>query len=130
MSQVSAGTMKAVQSEKGRIFKGNVLLGERLNGELQLRDHPRARLSDEAPDYEAFYRRDGSDGPLRSVGAAWLKNGVQGDFLSLTMDDPDWPNALNLTAFPPDKNNAAAEWRIVWQRPRQNVKPQPMKEAA
>ena len=35
------------------------------------------------------------------MGAAWLKNSERAsDFISITLDDPDWPSPVNLTAFP------------------------------
>ena len=58
------------------------------------------------------------------IGSAWLKKAkVQahsGDyFLSMTLDDPSLPGALNLTAF---RRARSTEWDIVWQRPR-SVRP-------
>ncbi len=118
MSQVNCGSLTYTEKpgEDGIIYRGPVTLGSRLDGTLALTKTSRAR-NDQAPDYEVWYRARGGTTTLRSIGSAWIKNHPNiGDFLTLTVDDPDWPSALNLAAFPPD--NTGQPWRITWSRPR------------
>lgn len=50
-----------------------------------------------------------------TIGSAWKKVSDRGDkFLSLTLDDPSWPAALNLAAFPGEDGILD----VVWTRPR------------
>lgn len=59
----------------------------------------------------------GSMGQETEVGAAWLKRKVKKDgsdfeFLSLTIDDPSFPEKLNVAAF----KNQSGGWDITWRR--------------
>ena len=74
--------------------------------------------SDNAPDYAIVTAS--SSGDEVQIGGAWKKTKEQiGDvtleFLSITIDDPSLPNALNVAAF---KNNDG-NYDITWRR-RQN----------
>jgi len=121
MSQLKCGTIRRVpadhsmRKERGIHFFGEVTLGIRLNGDLTfVQAEQRDGASADAPDFDVVYKPRG--GHARAAGAAWIKSGPRvGDFLSISMDDPDWASPLNLTAFPPDSGDM---WRIVWSRPR------------
>ena len=92
MSKIDCDTLVAV-GKNGIEFQGRIQLGARLDGTLTLRKHPRAGSSDDHPDLLVDYAPAG--GVSRPVGAAWIKNGRQvGDFISMTLDDPDWPSSL------------------------------------
>ena len=113
MSQIRCGNLKRL--DKGDGLGGAVQLGSRLDGAIYLTKSTRERTGDNSPDYDVSYQPKG--GSTRLVGAAWIKNHPNvGDFLTLSLDDPDWTSPLNLTAFPPDKSDGA--WQLVWSRPR------------
>jgi uncharacterized protein (DUF736 family) len=115
MSKIDCGSLTRIGKE-GAELRGPVSLGNRLDGVLLLRRHPRAGSSEDHPDFAVEYAPRGSH--ARSVGAGWLKKGERaGDFITMTVDDPDWPSPLNLTAF---RGNEGGEevWTIVWSRPR------------
>jgi len=119
MSQIACGKLKAISNHPNDFaFLGDVTLGSRLDGKLALVREKREGASDRAPEYAVLYCAIGQRS-MRVMGNAWLKNSDKvngGDFMSMTLDDPDWNSALNLTAFPPDKNGG--DWRIIWSRPR------------
>lgn len=116
MSKIDCGTLSQVAAE-GVEFRGHVLLGNRLDGTLILRKHRRSGATNDHPDYAIEYTpRNGS---ARPMGAGWIKNGERaGDFISMTLDDPDWPSPLYLSAFPPAKERGETSWIVVWTRPR------------
>lgn len=120
MTQIRCGKLKAYPPTSRILFDGKITLESRLDDILQLTRHPRAdRDNDRAPTYEVFIAKPGRNAV--AVGAAWLKNHEKvGDFISITIDSPRWPRALNLTAFPPDENkgDAKGEWTVIWSRPR------------
>jgi uncharacterized protein (DUF736 family) len=104
-------------------FSGRIrTLAHRLNLEFEPVETPDKR-SAESPDF-TVYARDGGD--MVPIGSAWKKESNRGRevtrFLSITLDDPSFPAPLNLAAFPEDHD--PAQFRIVWNRPRQ------MREAA
>lgn len=100
-------------------FRGRVSLAGRFDDTLVLRDHPRAKkesgeANPNAPAFEIFFERNGRE---LACGAAWIKNHENvGDFVSLTLDQINWPNPVYLTAFPPSKKTEP--WPVVWSRPR------------
>ena len=116
MSKVDCGSLAQVGHD-GVEFRGQVQLSNRLDGTLILRKHRRSGTTDDHPDYSIEYMpRNGSSRP---IGAGWIKNGERaGDFISMTLDDPDWPSSLYLTAFPPAKERGETSWIVVWSRPR------------
>ena len=74
--------------------------------------HRLTKRSDDAPDF--VIRASGFD-----LGSAWIKYNRDGEaFLSMTLDDPMWPAALNLTAFA--RNDNSRGYDIIWRRPRQD----------
>jgi len=72
------------------------------------------KSSDSAPDYIICAQGD------IQIGAAWKRQkrqigDVDMEFLSITIDDPSLPNALNVAAF----KNKDGEWDITWRRRQQ-----------
>lgn len=70
----------------------------------------------QAPSHNIFARS--ASGKEFPVGAAWTKSIKTADrygeqFLSLTLDDPSFPRALNVAAF---KNANGETWDISWRR--------------
>ena len=116
MSRIECGSLTQVGRD-GVEYRGEVQLGDRLDGVLILKKHRRAGASDDHPDFVIEYApRNGSPRP---IGAGWLKNGDRvGDFITMTLDDPDWPSPLNLSAFPPTTSRGETSWAVVWSRPR------------
>lgn len=114
-SQLRVGTLTPV-SGSGKKFEGWITIAGRLDEKVALRPHPRARPGDansNAPSYEVFLVRGGRE---LCCGSAWIKSGKV-EFLSMTLDQVDWPYPLNLAAFPPDGTEDDA-WVVVWSRPR------------
>lgn len=113
MAQIRCGSLKPAKGDV--LFTGRIILAGRLDDVLSLKKHPRANPdNDKAPTYEVFITSKGRD---IAAGSAWLKNHENiGDFLSITVDKVDWPRAVHLTAFPPEKG--ATDWSVVWSRPR------------
>jgi uncharacterized protein (DUF736 family) len=117
---MDCGTLKGVTSNEipSLKFAGEIILGRRCNGFLELHENVKAKTATkkpDTPDYIVKYKPFTWRGSFMVAGAAWLKNGASpGDFLSISMDDPDWTAPLNLAAFfQPDKSLT-----IVWTRPR------------
>jgi uncharacterized protein (DUF736 family) len=129
MSQIRCGNL-SLSSDPAVEFIGRVRLSSRINDQIIFRKHPRAAGSGDAgsksPDYEVFKRT--ADGEV-NLGAAWIKNGSNGDFLSITLDDPDWSSPLNLTAFPPARERGETSWQVIWSRPRARVAANEMEAA-
>ncbi len=116
MSRIDCGSLTSVRTN-GIEFQGPVRLGGRLDGELIFRKHSGAGASDNHPDYAVEYLPSG--GSMRPIGAAWIKNSARvADFISMTLDDPDWSSPLNLSAFPPSSEASTKVWTLTWSRPR------------
>lgn len=116
MSKIDCGTL-AKAGQDGVEFRGHVHVGSRLDGELILRKHRRSGSPGDNPDFSIEYAP--RIGDPRPIGAGWIKGGVRvGDFISMTLDDPDWPSPLYLQAFPPARERGETAWTIVWTRPR------------
>lgn len=120
-AQIECGELQAAVQASDKVkFRGPVKLIGRLCGTLEFIAHPRANTEKEgSPDYEVQYRPSGSD-HMFSVGSAWLKNSDRvdgGDFLSMTLINPDWPDDLSLAAYP--LKGKPGTFRVVWSRPRQ-----------
>ena len=114
MSKIRCGTLQK-SNKDGYEFVGKIAYGANVRGDLVLRKARRAG-GNGAPDFDVYFTPHGSDATIHA-GAAWIKNGDRvGDFLSISLDNPDWPGPVNVTAFPPDQGTA--EWTIVWSRPR------------
>jgi uncharacterized protein (DUF736 family) len=118
--QITCGELKPysfVHQDKStaKCFRGPVRLRNRLDGELIFEPHKDAKKSDNHPDWAVKFKE--KSGVEYDMGSAWLKNGRQGDFLSITLTDPDWPADVSLAAFPID--GGAGTFRLVWSRPRE-----------
>lgn len=106
------------------VYQGNreELHGEIITLQIQLKIKlvpNNLRSSESAPDY--IVCAVGYSGQDIQVGAAWKKEKTQiGDanfeFLSITIDDPSLPSALNVAAF----KNDASEWDITFRRRQAN----------
>jgi uncharacterized protein (DUF736 family) len=72
---------------------------------------PNDKSSDKEPDYRIMQER--ADGAVE-FGAAWKRTGERGrEFLSIMLDDPALPSALNVVMFTADDGEGT---RLVWQR--------------
>ena len=74
------------------------------------------RENPNSPAYN-IYGKSNSDGRV-PIGAAWIKTLKRGpnsgeEFLTITIDDPSLPRALNLAAF---KNADTGLWDIMFRR--------------
>lgn len=103
--------------EKGALFGRVRTLSHRLMIELEPIEAGDKR-GEGSPDFTC-YARDA--GELIAIGSAWWKvterpRAAPLRWLSLTLDDPSFPSALNVAAFPSDDD--ATLFRIVWNRPR------------
>ena len=72
------------------------------------------RTNEKAPDYTIY--ADVANGDDIEIGAAWKKNKQKLDgnileFLSMTIDDPSLPSALNVAAFKQDDGSYEISWR-------------------
>lgn len=126
MSQIECGRLTKVESPVavgGVEFRGQIVLGSRIDKYVFLiakrpydqNGNPVDRNGN-SPTHDVCVKRE--TGNYQVIGAAWTKASEKvegGGFLSITLDDPDWPAPLNLSAFPPRRG---IEWRVVWQRPR------------
>jgi uncharacterized protein (DUF736 family) len=116
MSRLECGSFAFVARD-GIEYRGRVQLGHRIDCELILRKHPRAGSFPNHPDFTVEAVNEA--GKTRPIGAAWIKNSDRvGDFLSMTLEDPDWPTALNLSVYPPIDGAVDTSWTVVWSRPR------------
>jgi len=131
-----------------RLTKGkpDAFMGEfsisTLTGDIAIVPHPGKR-SENSPDYLIKFRPQVRGAVWSNIGNAWVKQaGVKADeikkktllkldhrerFLSITLDSPDLPDRLNISAFPADdetgdKGDAALPgvYNLVWGRPRRN----------
>jgi len=111
-------TIGQLSKVEGGAFKGRL---RTLLVQLSIELDPVAdKASANSPDFRVFAKVDSG---AVEIGGAWKKTVERSGaiFLSMTLDDPSFPAALNLAAFPPDDDGP---WDMVWNRPRQ------MKEAA
>jgi uncharacterized protein (DUF736 family) len=111
MSKLKCGELK---TQEDKSLRGIVRLIGRLDGELRLLANPN-RGTEEHPDYDVYLKD--YEQKVFHIGGAWLKNSSrveQGDFLSLSLEHPNWPSSLNLVAF----SNGTHSFEVFWQRPR------------
>jgi uncharacterized protein (DUF736 family) len=119
-TQLNCGELKSQKTKDGVEFTGKVRLIGRLSGELKLTKHARSESGENAPDYAVFFRD--ASGSAYNIGSAWLKNNPRvggGDFLTMTLAHPDWPEDVSLAAFPDGD-----VYRMVWSRPRGQARAQ------
>lgn len=113
------GKLKPVTTNFGQELHGEI---RTLQMQIKLKLIPnRMKTSENAPDYIVCCPAGNTDIP---IGGAWLKRKSQiGDidfeFLSITIDDPSLPNALNVAAF----RNNDGDWEITWRRRQQGTTP-------
>jgi uncharacterized protein (DUF736 family) len=115
-AQITCGELKTVK-EGSVQFRGPVRLVGRLTGTLEITTAARQRRTEDAPNFDVFYKPIGQD-VIYPIGAGWLKNSARvdgGDFMSLTLIHPDWPDDLSLAAYP---DTDGTTFRLVYSRPR------------
>ncbi len=92
-------------------FTGKIACRQ-LRANLQLR--PETNRSQNAPDY-SVWANEGAG--AYQLGNAWKKTSPKcPEFLSITLDSPDFDAPINVTAFPADA--AGGVFDIVWERPK------------
>ena len=106
--------LKAVTNREGlEELQGEV---KTLEMSLKVRFVPnRPKRSEKAPDYKILGGH--WDDKAVQVGNAWKQTKIQSDgsifeFMSVTIDDPSLPNALNVAAF----RNDDGDWELTWRR--------------
>ena len=73
--------------------------------------------AENAPDYRVhlFDGMSNETGP--EIGAAWRRTGEKaGEYLSVLIDDPSWPQPIRANLFRDD--DAGASWSLHWNRPK------------
>jgi uncharacterized protein (DUF736 family) len=91
---------------------------------MNVRLRPISKTTDREPDYRIVQERDDR---FVELGAAWKRRSERGtEFLSVVLDDPALPSALNAALFLEDRGGLAT---LVWQRPAKK-QPSPTAEAA
>lgn len=71
---------------------------------------PNKKSGEKQPDYRIVGGTGSGD---VEFGSAWKKTGEKGEFLSISIDDPALPGALNAALFPAEDGGSA---RLVWTR--------------
>ena len=102
------GYLKPGHKESGESYRGQISTLD-LKTTISMLKNPK-RKSEKSPDFEIF--GEGKQDSLVKIGAAWKKKGKDRHFLSLEIDDPSLPKALNLLAFRQQDDS----WDIVWKR--------------
>lgn len=103
-------------------YSGEVRLIGLLTGDLSIVPHPNfvpGKSADTHPQFLVEYRPR-TERQFYELGAAWQKKLRQsdGEFISITLDMPQWERPLNLAMYAPDKERGESEWRLQWSRPR------------
>lgn len=107
------GILKSVRNGSFEELQGEI---RTLQMAVKIRCIPEPpKTSDLAPDYKVYALS--ATGEQTAIGAIWKKRkqqigDVEFEFLSITIDDPSFPTALNVAAF---KNNQGG-WDITWRR--------------
>jgi uncharacterized protein (DUF736 family) len=114
-SQITCGVLKKNDEDDEFDYVGKVSLGRRLSGTIGLREHPLTGQSKKSPDYEVLYKHEGKPN-FGALGSAWEKESEdkKTEFVSMSLDSPDWDDGLNLTAFRREDGTLS----VVWSRPR------------
>jgi uncharacterized protein (DUF736 family) len=83
---------------------------------LDIEIRPAHKTTDREPDYRVFADKGERQD---ECGAGWHRRGTRGrDFVSLSIDDPTWPGALNfLLLLDSDGQNAVLVWTRVKRKP-------------
>lgn len=111
------GSLKTVYQGNREELQGEIIT---LQIQLKIKLIPNMiKSSDSAPDY--IVCAVGYSGMDIQIGAAWKKEKTQigeanFEFLSITIDDPSLPSALNVAAF----KNDQGDWDITFRRRQAN----------
>ena len=116
---LNIGTLETVTNNLEEEIWGHIKTRS-LNIKIRLVSNVSGRNSDNSPDYKIF--EQGEDNEGHQIGSAWLKipnnpNSSVKEFLSITLDDPDFPKPLNVAAFP----QGNGKWDVIWNRPKLNA---------
>jgi len=107
------GSLKSVRNGTHEELHGEI---KTLQLSVKVRFVPEyLKNSDQAPDYKIYAA--GTTGEMTEIGAAWKKTKQQPgepdfEFLSITIDDPSFPTALNVAAF----KNKQGGWDVTFRR--------------
>lgn len=92
-------------------FYGNLKTMEITIRNFELKRNP-YKKEDKHPDYNIYVKS--VDGSEVSIGMAWhhkyVRNGIDGELISLTFDDPSFSSSLRVTAF---KGEEEYRWPIT-----------------
>ena len=110
-TSIECGTLKQVDSTR---LEGILRLGRTIKGVIVFRRI--SGNSENQPSHQVYFTPLGSS-DTEHVGVAFLKHSDKADmdWLSISIDNFDWPCEINLAAFPNEKGD---EFRLVWSRPR------------
>jgi uncharacterized protein (DUF736 family) len=85
------------------VYRGEIATLTVQRGSIILR--PTDKVGDREPDYRIVQEREGG---VVELGAAWKRSSEKGrSFLSVMLDDPALPGALNAALFPSDRGERA-----------------------
>ena len=111
---LNIGRLQTVEENGYRQIRGEI---QTLDLDLSIWLEGRSDTSsDQAPAFSVLTKsRTGK--PIQ-IGSAWKKTIKTGqrmgeEFLSLTLDNPSFPSALNVAAF---KSERPGEWDVTWRR--------------
>lgn len=120
---MDCGTLSKVKdypNDVGLALHGKINLARRINGTLFFSDNPRKKAKDakpNTPDYIVRFRPEGWRCDPYTVGSGWLMNTDDaGDFISFSMDDPQWDRPVYLAAFATEDKPGV--FTVVWTRPK------------
>ena len=104
------GYINASKKETGEQYRGRIDTLP-FSEAIMLKKAVKRSASEKAPDYDIYVER--MQGNIVHVGAAWKKKGPNRYYLSLHIDDPSLPEALNLMGF---KQDGRDSYDLVWKR--------------
>jgi uncharacterized protein (DUF736 family) len=108
---------KSDSEENNLLFTGNFHTMEFSIDYFELIRNPFRSPDTKRPDYLIYGRNAKAD--KVEIGAGWhrefLREGIKGEMISLTFDDPSFKNPINVTAFKGDDEDS---WPITWRRER------------
>ena len=108
---------KSDSEENNLLFTGNFHTMEFSIDYFELIRNPFRSPDTKRPDYLIYGRN--AKGDKVEIGAGWyrefIRGGIKGEMISLTLDDPSFKNPINVTAFKGDDEDC---WPITWRRER------------
>ncbi|MBX3456589.1 DUF736 family protein [Ferrovibrio sp.] len=110
-------TIGHLKMHHDRVLRG-FIQSSRRSVNIQLTPIPEGERRDANSPY---YRVEGINhtGEVYELGGGWVKRMQEGtterEYLSLSMDDPDWTGPLSCAAFP--TKGKPNEYDVVWNRP-------------